>query len=86
MKKSTCFAVMLLLLSSASYAMERFEIVTTQELKQMLDDGSAGELDFILENSLMRSFTKVHPFQGLSMSHGAEWTRSSKGLVRIKTS
>ena len=80
MKKSTCFAVMLLLLSSASYAMERFEIVTTQELKQMLDDRSAGELDFILVNSLDEIIYKSSSIPG---SVNVPWCRVDQVFERL---
>ena len=33
-----CFVIIILLLSPAASAMDRFDIVTTQQLKQMLDD------------------------------------------------
>lgn len=53
MKKSILLAFTLILLSaSASLALERFDIVTTEEMKQMLDDRAAGKTDFILVNSL----------------------------------
>ena len=47
-----CFAIIILLLSPAASAMDRFDIVTTQQLKQMLDDRRLNKADFILVNSL----------------------------------
>lgn len=41
-----------LLLSNGSLAMERFDIVTTEQMKKMLDDRSANKTDFILVNAL----------------------------------
>lgn len=36
------------------FSMERFDIVTTQELKKMLDERREGSLDFLLVNGLDR--------------------------------
>ena len=53
MKKSFLLAIALMLFSTASsLALERFDIVTTEKMKQMLDDRAAGKTDFILVNSL----------------------------------
>ncbi len=46
------FVIIILLISSAVSAMDRFDIVTTQQLKQMLDDRRLNKADFILVNSL----------------------------------
>ena len=55
MKKSILFAIFLILLgATASLALERFDIVTTEQMKQMLDDRADGKTDFILVNSLDR--------------------------------
>lgn len=35
-------------------AMERFDIVSTRELKQLLEDRAAGKMDFTLANTLDR--------------------------------
>jgi len=51
-KHILCFAIIVLLLSPAVSAMERFDIVTTQQLRQMLDDRRLNKIDFILVNSL----------------------------------
>ena len=46
-------AIALILLGeTASLALERFDIVTTEQMKQMLDDRIAGKTDFVLVNSL----------------------------------
>ena len=53
MKKSILIAFVLILFGgTASLALERFDIVTTEQMKQMLDDRAAGKTDFILVNSL----------------------------------
>jgi hypothetical protein len=41
-----------LMLVSPVHAMERFGIITTEELEHMLAAREAGELDFVLVNSL----------------------------------
>ena len=41
-----------LLVSTPAYAMERFDIITTEELEQMLAARGRGDLDFVLANSL----------------------------------
>jgi hypothetical protein len=40
------------LFASNAFSLERFDIVTTAELKKMLDDRMAGQLDFLLVNGL----------------------------------
>lgn len=53
MKRNVLFMIAAILLSfSPALAMERFDIITTQELKQMLDDRASGKIDFILVNAL----------------------------------
>jgi hypothetical protein len=43
---------LLVLLSTQAQALERFDIVTTLELKQLLDARASGKADFILVNTL----------------------------------
>lgn len=38
--------------SSVTYGLERFDIVTTDQMKQMIEERAAGKIDFILVNSL----------------------------------
>ena len=45
-------AVICLLINSNAFSMERFDIVTTEELKEMLEKRTAGRLDFLLVNGL----------------------------------
>ncbi len=40
------------LFNTSAFSMERFGIVTTEELKQMLDARQTGKLDFVLVNGL----------------------------------
>jgi 3-mercaptopyruvate sulfurtransferase SseA len=53
MKKIVVFIIMLtgLLITTAS-GMERFDVVTTAQIKQMLDDRVAGKIEFVLVNTL----------------------------------
>ena len=43
-----------LLLPSQAPGLERFDIITTSEMKQMLDDRANGKIDFLLVNGLDR--------------------------------
>ena len=47
---STLAAV--LFLKAPVFALERFDIVTTEEMRQMLDARAAGKIDFVLVNAL----------------------------------
>ncbi len=53
MKKIVVFIIMLtgLLITTAS-GMERFDVVTTAQIKQMLDDRADGKIEFVLVNTL----------------------------------
>ena len=46
--------LLLLLFPATATALERFEIITTAELEQLLKDRETGKADFILVNSLDR--------------------------------
>lgn len=46
--------VSLLLLPSQLLALERFQIITTAEMEQMLSDRDNGKVDFLLVNGLDR--------------------------------
>ncbi|MDM8540950.1 rhodanese-like domain-containing protein [Desulfococcaceae bacterium HSG7] len=53
MKKIIVFMIILTgLLSTTVSAMERFDVVTTVQIKQMLDDRAAGKIEFVLVNTL----------------------------------
>ncbi len=48
----TAVLVFFLFTLSQGLALERFELVTTEEMQQLLADREAGKVDFILLNSL----------------------------------
>ena len=55
MKRYSLFLIVLLLFPpSLASALERFEIITTAEMEQMLTDRASGEIDFLLVNGLDR--------------------------------
>ncbi len=56
--------VLILSICSSAWGMERFEIVTTYELKQLLDDREAGIVDFILVNALDALIYEHHHIPG----------------------
>lgn len=69
-----------LLLGSAAFAMERFDILTTQELKQMLDDRAAGKIDFILVNGLDEIIFRNSSIPG---SVSVPWSRVAQTAHRL---
>ena len=69
-----------LLLSATVYAMERFDIVTTQEMNQMLEDRSAGKADFILVNTLDEIIFLNSSIPG---SVNLPWSRADKLIHRL---
>jgi len=46
------FLLTFVLFSCCTFALERFDIITTEQMKQMLDWREAGEIDFVLVNAL----------------------------------
>ncbi len=53
MKSSLLFIITILLfLPSSGAALERFDIITTAEMQQMLNDRESGKIDFLLVNGL----------------------------------
>ena len=53
MRTNVCFIVIFILLIRVSVsALERFDIITTQDLEQMLTDREVGKADFVLVNAL----------------------------------
>jgi 3-mercaptopyruvate sulfurtransferase SseA len=79
--KIKLFSVLVLFaLSSEVLAMERFEIVTTQELKQMLDDRASGRIDFILVNTLDEMIYRNHSIPG---SINVPWSRIDQTSHRL---
>ncbi len=53
MKRSILFLITILIfLPFPGVALERFDIITTAEMKQMLHDRETGKIDFLLVNAL----------------------------------
>jgi 3-mercaptopyruvate sulfurtransferase SseA len=54
MKPKLVFFILFAVLFCVSYAFsfERFEVITTKELKNLLEDRKEGKVDFILVNAL----------------------------------
>ena len=60
MRTSLTLAVVLLaVLCSPAHALERFDIVTTEELREMLEARDRGELEFLLVNTLDEIIRRV---------------------------
>jgi len=72
MKKILGLALLVLLLSIEASAMERFDIVTTSQMKQMLDDRAARKTDFIIVNTLDEIIFKHSSIPG---SINIPWSR-----------
>jgi hypothetical protein len=73
------FSIITLLGNALVFAMERFDVVTTQELKQMLDDRQLNKTNFILVNSLDEIIFRDSSILG---SINLPWSRA-KELVSI---
>ena len=67
-------------LLSPAAGMERFEIMTTQELQQLLAEREAGKLDFILVNTLDALIYGHHSIPG---SINIPWSRVSDLADRL---
>ena len=52
MKRLLCWLLFWFSLALPASALERFDIVTTEQLKQLLDERAAGKIDFVLVNTL----------------------------------
>ena len=82
MRSKILVAVVLFLLSlvNTGYTMERFEIISTHQLQQMLKERSEGKLDFVLVNSL-----DVLIYENLSIpgSVNIPWSRVSELADRL---
>ena len=46
------FVTGLLILQGTALSMERFDVVSTQEMKQLLEERAQGKIDFLLVNGL----------------------------------
>ena len=75
-----CTIAATLLMASAAFSMERFEIVTTQELKKMLDDRASGKAAFVLVNSLDEIIYRNSSIPG---SVNVPWSRSDEMAYRL---
>lgn len=81
MKKILVAAVWaLLLLNTNVFAMERFEIITTQEMKRLLDDREAGKTNFILVNTLDEI---IYLNSSIPGSISLPWSRVDKKIHRL---
>ena len=80
--KSLIYLIILLLLlfNSPLFAMQRFDIVTTEDMAQMLKDRAEGKIDFILVNTLDEII-----FEHLSIpgSINLPWSRIDKTAHRL---
>jgi predicted ATP-dependent serine protease len=63
-------------------AMERFELITTQELEQMLSQRQQGEIDFVLINSLDEIIYRHNSIPG---SVNVPWSRVNELIGRLGT-
>ena len=72
--------LVILLLNTAVFAMERFEIVTTQEMNQMLEDRAAGKIDFVLANTLDEI---IYLNSSIPGSVSLPWSRVDKVIHRL---
>jgi hypothetical protein len=63
-------------------AMERFELITTQELEQMLAQRQRGEIDFVLVNSLDEIIYRNSSIPG---SVNVPWSRFDEFAGRLGT-
>ena len=81
MKKSIIFLMIMIIFGSSSvYAMERFDIITTQQLKQMLDERNVNKIDFILVNSLDEILYRNAAIPG---SINVPWSRVDELVSRL---
>lgn len=81
MRKIILFMVFILLGSAqATVAMERFALVTTAELEQMLAQRQRGEIDFVLVNSLDEIIYRNHSIPG---SVNLPWGRVDECAGRL---
>jgi hypothetical protein len=83
MRKVTWIIAFLLLGSvHLAAAMERFELITTQELEQMLAQRQRGEIDFALVNSLDEIIYRHNSIPG---SVNVPWSRVNELVGRLGT-
>ncbi|MFH1155959.1 MAG: rhodanese-like domain-containing protein [Pseudomonadota bacterium] len=68
--------------TSGAWGMERFDVLTTQEVKQMLDQREAGTLDFLLVNTLDEMISNDSSIPG---SVKVPWSKVSTFAYRLGT-
>ncbi len=78
-KMMACVAI-LLLLPSFAWGMERFDIVTTEQMRVMLAQREAGEKDFFLINTLDEL---MFQFQAIPGSINVPWSRFEETKDRL---
>jgi 3-mercaptopyruvate sulfurtransferase SseA len=83
MRKGLLMIVFFILCSfHMAAAMDRFELVTTQELEQMLAQRHQGEVDFVLVNSLDEIIFRNNSIPG---SVNVPWSRVHEYAGRLGT-
>ena len=81
MRTKICFIVILVLLIGTSLpAMERFEIITTQDLEKMLMERESGAIDFTLANTLDEVIYRNSSIPG---SVNVPWSRVKETINRL---
>lgn len=70
----------LFLLSPQASGMDRFDIVSTSQMKQMLDDRAGGKIDFVLVNTLDEIIFKHSSIPG---SINVPWSRVNELKHRL---
>jgi 3-mercaptopyruvate sulfurtransferase SseA len=81
MRKRAWISVFIVLCTaSLAAAMERFELITTQELEQMLAQRQRGEIDFVLVNALDEIIYRHNSIPG---SVNVPWSRVNERIGRL---
>lgn len=80
LKAIITFAIALTGLVSPALGLERFEIITTQALQEMMTEREAGKRDFILVNTLDALIHEHHAIPG---SVNIPWSRVTEMKDRL---
>ena len=81
MKKIIYFVISIFLFfNTTTFAMERFDIVSTAEMKQLLKDRAAGKINFVLVNTLNEIIFNHSSIPG---SVSVPWSRVDKVAHRL---
>ena len=82
MQTKICFitTIFILLISTPLPAMERFEIITTQDLEKMLMERESGAIDFTLVNTLDEVIYRNSSIPG---SVNVPWSRVKETINRL---